>query len=238
MNAKKIVPIVTAGVVLCGVLFISKHIHDNRVAYNASRSNDKKTVSYDDSYTTYQEEYRPEDYGLDTSSQYAYPDVEMNVDAVNETCFRNISDLYNFINGDGTLNESMLPCDAQNYVSSEDRAAINAIVNARNSVVNGAYSYRSVPITQTDAYYFMSEFVNYVYEGGTSFYGTPVKMFDSLDSYSKYVVAILGQSILQLRPDYEYSSASSNKNYNYTSLMDALEDLTNETRRSLDGRHY
>ena len=246
LNAPRIATYATVGCLLIGGVFLLQQCHNNGVTYNNSKDSTTH-APYEQQYETpnvgylyenngYEAEQANGYYGFETAPTYEYQDVESKVDAANESCFRNIGDLYNFINGAGSLNENMQPCDAQNYVSGDDYAAINAIVNARNSVVEEAYSLRSVPITQTSAFVFMSQFVNYVFENGTTFNGTPVKSFDSLDPYSQYVVVTLGHGILQLRPDYEYSST--NRNYKYSNLMDDLEGILNQTRSSLDGRHY
>ena len=245
VNGKKIAAVCLAGLVLVGSWYTLSSLNRNNSNRNNNVSNNDSNVRNENVVYEQNNPYNYDyNYNYDyeennfNQNMYAFQDVESRVNEINENCYRNISDIYSFLyNGNG-LNESINLCDVQNYVNSDDRAAVDAITIARNNIVNEAYNYKSEPITLTSVYVFMADYVNYVFENGTTFNGVPIKSYESLDPYSQYAVAILGQSILQLRPDYDYTSRSSNRNYQYDNLMSAFESITNSTRSSLDGRHY
>lgn len=176
--------------------------------------------------TTYNDEY----------SNIRAEGMEDQLNDIVSIAYRNIGDIYSFING-GSLTETVMPCNLELLVSSEDRDAVAAIMAERNYVVNNAYTDQNVPLTTSDVYGFLSDYVNYVYEGGTLFGGNAIKAYDYLDQYSQYIVNVIGQSMLQLYQGFEY--ASPYVEYSYGDLVEKITATHGELCDSLlNGRSY
>ena len=176
--------------------------------------------------TTYNDEY----------SNIRAEGMEDQLNDIVGIAYRNIGDIYSFING-GSLTETMMPCNLELLAPSEDRDAVAAIMAERNYVVNNAYTDQNVPLTTSDVYGFLSDYVNYVYEGGTLFGGNAIKAYDYLDQYSQYIVNVIGQSMLQLYQGFEY--ASPYVEYSYGDLVEKITATHGELCDSLlNGRSY
>ena len=199
-----------------------------------------REVPFEDNYYA-----DPVDYN---SSQEVYADqieetyetqsgnAEAQLDDILAIGYRNIGEMYQFLNG-GSLSGNIESCNLEQYASVNDRDAISTILNARNYVIRNAYTDRSVPLTLSDAYRFLDNYVNYAFEGSTVFDGQTIKAYDYLDPKSQYIVTVMGEAMLQLYPGYEYSSPYSN--YSYGELVNRVSNEHAETAESFtNGRSY
>ena len=85
----------------------------------------------------------------------------------------------------------------------------------------------------------MLDYVNYVFEGGTVFDRQPIKAYNYLDTYSKYIVNVVGETMLQLYPEFNYESSYSK--YSYEDLIDMVSNNHNNLANELSngyGRGY
>ena len=156
--------------------------------------------------------------------------MEDQLNYINEVCFYNIPQIYNFMNGQ-PLEGSVQSCNLHNLVVESDRDAVREMVNLRNMVVQNAYNSRNTTLTRNDVINVLNQYINYVFEGGNSINGRTVKSYYSLSPYSQYVITVLGQSLLQLCPDYSYKTT--NNSYNFENLSSTFEGMSNITYSSL-----
>lgn len=162
--------------------------------------------------------------------------MEEKMNEIVGTCYQNIGDVYNFLNG-GALVDEMNPIYLEGMVPAGDRDAISVILNARNYVITNAYTDRSTPLTMSDVNRFLNDYVNYAFEGGSMFDGQAIKSFDYLDSTSQFIVTVVGESMLQLYPGFEYSSPYAN--YSYQDLINKVTAAHSDIAESLsNGRSY
>ena len=113
-----------------------------------------------------------------------------------------------------------------NLVVDTDKPTISVINEARNNALNNSYN-RDILINLLDQY------TNYIFEGTTLFDGTAVKAYDYLTPYAKYIVIVSAQSMLQLYPDYNYSTT--NNIYVFEDLVELLDNQIDPIYRELTG---
>ena len=249
-NWKHLRNIVITGLVVAGVTYLA--VPKGGTYNNNNNNNNNDDNDYDrNHYSTYDDGSVPTTFNtsedvVSATSMPAYMDsspvydenIEARMNDLAGICYQNISDMYNFVNG-GTLTEYANPCNLENLVSNSDRDAIRVISDSRNYVVNNAYNDRNVILTKTDVYRFLMDYVNYAFEGGTVFDGQAIKAFDYLDPYSQYIVTVVGESMLQLYPGYNYESAYVNYSYEelVQKMMDKHDELSNQLVNGY-GRRY
>lgn len=137
-------------------------------------------------------------------------DIEIQIQRVNDACF------------------SYEPCSLYTLVSSSDRQSIEAITMLRNEVLANNY----------DIIDLLDQYVKYIFEGGTMFDGHVVKAYDYLSPYARYIVLVSAQSMLQLYPEYNYSTIyNGNTNiYYYDNLTDSFNDYVDQVYRELTNK--
>ncbi len=171
---------------------------------------------------------------------YLSGDIDDQMNEIAGICYQNISDIYNFLYyNQGHLDENINACDFTSIVPNNDRDAVAIINNARNYVVRNAYTDSNTILTKSDVYSFLLDYVNYAFEGGTVFDGQPIKSYNYLDPYSRYVVTVVGETMLQLYPDFNYESPYSN--YSYQDLLRLVTDEHTDLANTLAngyGRRY
>ena len=113
-------------------------------------------------------------------------------------------------------------CNFYDLVDDSDRLSLKVINEARNMAVND----RSKVVEVID------EYVKYVFEGRTMFEDGVIKGYDYLTPLSKYAVLVSGQTLLQLYPDYNYSTI--HDVYTFDKLVDLFNDYLNETCNELN----
>ena len=241
-NWKVLKPVLIAGATIATIAVIASAIKNNDNVYyfdDGVDNNDDYTHAnqMDDGSvpTTYNTSSQEEiervfpvenyEYGILNYSDYDHlygEDMGNQLDDINAICYENIYDIFQFING-GNLVEPPMLCHLQELVPEEDQAAVRTIAAARNNMVNNAYSMQDRSLTRNDIDNLLAQYINYIYEGGTMFNGEYIKSFDSLSPYAKYVVAVMGQSTLQLRPDYQYTT--NYEEYDFDNLVNRYDDI-------------
>ena len=190
-------------------------------------------------YVPQQQNYNPEPTYSEPENNYNYFNgigMEEQLNDIVGLCYQNIGDVYQFLSG-GSLQENMIPTNLDAIVSAGDKDAVRTVNNARNYVINNAYTDQNTGLTTSDVYNFLTDYTNYVFEGGTVFDGQAIKAFDYLDSYSQYVVTAIGESMLQLYPGYEYVSPYSY--YSFDDLMGKILEKHSDLAESLtNGKSY
>lgn len=209
-------------------------------AYRYSESVYEQAPVYDTEDRVYNE-VNNDTYGTTyIDNNYLSGNIDDQMNEIAGICYQNISDIYNFLySNQGHLDESANFCDFTSIVPNGDRDAIAIINNSRNYVINNAYTDHNTILTKSDVYSFLLDYVNYVFEGGTVFDRQPIKAYNYLDTYSKYIVNVVGETMLQLYPEFNYESSYSK--YSYEDLIDMVSNNHNNLANELSngyGRGY
>ena len=201
-------------------------INNNTNRYtNAGNTNNQQNNVQNNTNNAYQANIQPGRYDA-VGSSVANESIDGIIEYANFESYENISEIYSFLRGADLEGQPEL-CDVQNTVSDRDRAAVALVVELKNRIVNNTYNSRDRVTARNEAMFFLNQFCNYVFENGNMLNGQTVKTYDSLSPYAQYVVNVLGQSVLQLCPDYIYQSPSNT--FDFNNLMALLNNNVNDS---------
>ncbi len=164
--------------------------------------------------------------------------MSLQMDSINQIAYRNIADIMLFVqqgNSIGELEDFNKLCNFQNLVVAPDQFTISQLCAARNSIVINAYQNKDRDMTKSEVDSFLIQYIDYVFNNSPVLYGdNTVKRFQELSPYSKYIVSVLGKSVLQIVYNFEDEySAISGTSYTYNEFNNRVNDVLNDATQIL-----